>query len=205
MTLLVPRAGERFKTRLGNSNAPRSWVGRRGLPMFLLPLRPSEGDGFAQARGWRAEEAHALDYARAVQFLPDEPRLLRAVDSIGLELLPRPGAGTLWARLPRINDGRALAGSASQDGIQAGIMLAGAVFRPHLERSPWVRSNVAVATDVRVQRWLAQAVKHPSVERDGLSSNRHPALPSWLARDLFRKPVPTLESSPRPGPIGITR
>ena len=39
-----------------------------------------------------------------------------------------------------------------------GIMLApGAVFRPHLERSPWMRFNVAVCEEPRVQRWLRQA------------------------------------------------
>ena len=36
-----------------------------------------------------------------------------------------------------------------------GIMLApGKVFRPHLECSPWMRFNVAVCEDTRVQRCL---------------------------------------------------
>ena len=36
-----------------------------------------------------------------------------------------------------------------------GIMLApGTVFRPHLERSPWMRFNVTACEDTRVQRWL---------------------------------------------------
>jgi hypothetical protein len=30
----------------------------------------------------------------------------------------------------------------------------GTVFPPHLERSPWLRFNVAVCGDTRVQRWL---------------------------------------------------
>jgi hypothetical protein len=34
------------------------------------------------------------------------------------------------------------------------MLAPGAVFRPHLERSPWMRFNVAVCEDTRVQRWL---------------------------------------------------
>jgi hypothetical protein len=35
------------------------------------------------------------------------------------------------------------------------MMLApGTVFRPHLEHSPWMRFNVAVCEDTRVQRRL---------------------------------------------------
>jgi hypothetical protein len=34
------------------------------------------------------------------------------------------------------------------------MLAPGTVFRPHLERSPWMRFNVAVCEDTRVQRWL---------------------------------------------------
>jgi hypothetical protein len=34
------------------------------------------------------------------------------------------------------------------------MLAPGAVFRPHLERSPWMRFNVAVCEDPRVQDWL---------------------------------------------------
>jgi hypothetical protein len=34
------------------------------------------------------------------------------------------------------------------------MLAPGTVFRPHLERSPWLRFNVAVCEDTRVQRWL---------------------------------------------------
>ena len=45
----------------------------------------------------------------------------------------------------------------AEDSQRNGIMLApGTVFRPHLERSPWMRFNVAVCEDTRVQRWLQQ-------------------------------------------------
>jgi hypothetical protein len=37
------------------------------------------------------------------------------------------------------------------------MLAPGVVFRPHLERSPWMRFNVAICDDPRVQRWLARA------------------------------------------------
>src|SRR3974390_596051 len=36
------------------------------------------------------------------------------------------------------------------------MLAPGVVFRPHLERSPWMRFNVSVCEDTRVQRWLAR-------------------------------------------------
>jgi DNA-binding transcriptional MocR family regulator len=78
--------------------------------------------------------------------------VMRAFEHIGLELFVEPTDGMfLWARFPHIEDSLALA-EVSQ---RSGVMLApGAVFRPHLERSPWMRFNVAVCEDPRVQRWL---------------------------------------------------
>jgi hypothetical protein len=34
------------------------------------------------------------------------------------------------------------------------MLAPGAIFRPHLERSPWMRFNVTICEDTRVQRWL---------------------------------------------------
>jgi hypothetical protein len=34
------------------------------------------------------------------------------------------------------------------------VLAPGAVFRPHLERSAWMRFNVTVCEDKRVQDWL---------------------------------------------------
>jgi DNA-binding transcriptional MocR family regulator len=55
------------------------------------------------------------------------------------------------ARLPHVEDSLALAEAFQRDGI---MLAPGTVFRPHLERSPWMRFNVAVCEDTRVQRWL---------------------------------------------------
>ena len=51
----------------------------------------------------------------------------------------------------RLDDSLALAEASQRDGI---MLAPGTVFRPHLERSPWMRFNVAVCEDTRVQRWL---------------------------------------------------
>ena len=58
---------------------------------------------------------------------------------------------SLWARFRDIDDSLALAEQAQRDGI---MLAPGRVFRPHLERSPRLRFNVAVRDDTRVQRWL---------------------------------------------------
>jgi aspartate/methionine/tyrosine aminotransferase len=75
-----------------------------------------------------------------------------AVERIGLELFVKPAAGVfVWERFPHIDDSLAWAEASER----AGIMLApGTVFRPHLERSPWLPFNLAVCEDTRDQRWL---------------------------------------------------
>src|SRR5262249_9429635 len=76
----------------------------------------------------------------------------RAFERIGLELFAEPADGMfVWARFPHIDDSLALAEAAQRDGI---MLAPGTVFRPHLERSPWLRFNVAVCEDTRVQSWL---------------------------------------------------
>jgi DNA-binding transcriptional MocR family regulator len=75
--------------------------------------------------------------------------VVRAFERIGLELFAEPTDGMfVWARFPQIDDSLALAETLQRDGI---ILAPGAVFRPHLERSPWMRFNVAVCEDARVQ------------------------------------------------------
>jgi DNA-binding transcriptional MocR family regulator len=78
--------------------------------------------------------------------------VLRAFEHIGLELFTEPADGMfLWARFPHVDDSLALVEAAQRDGM---VIAPGAVFRPHLERSPWMRFNVAVCEDRRVQSWL---------------------------------------------------
>jgi DNA-binding transcriptional MocR family regulator len=59
----------------------------------------------------------------------------------------------VWARFPHIEDSLALAEASRRDGI---MLAPGSVFRPHLERSPWMRFNVAVCEEPRVPHLLAR-------------------------------------------------
>jgi DNA-binding transcriptional MocR family regulator len=78
--------------------------------------------------------------------------VVRAFERIGLELFVEPANGMfVWARFPPIEDSLTLAEASQRDRI---MLAPGAVFRPHLERSPWMRFNVTVCEDPRVQRWL---------------------------------------------------
>jgi DNA-binding transcriptional MocR family regulator len=81
--------------------------------------------------------------------------VVRAFEEIGLEIFVEPNAGMfIWARFPQVEDALSLAEAAARDDI---MLAPGAVFRPHLERSPWMRFNVAVCEEPRVQRWLRGA------------------------------------------------
>jgi DNA-binding transcriptional MocR family regulator len=78
--------------------------------------------------------------------------VVRAFERIGLELFVEPADGMfVWARFPKIDDSLALAEASRK----AGLMVApGTVFRPHLERSPWMRFGVAVCAEKRAQDML---------------------------------------------------
>jgi DNA-binding transcriptional MocR family regulator len=99
-------------------------------------------------------DGHYRKYLSRLHERLGEARLnvARSFERLGMELFVEPTDGMfLWARFPHIEDSLALA-ETSQPG---GIMLApGAVFRPHLERSPWMRFNVTACEDTRVQQWL---------------------------------------------------
>jgi DNA-binding transcriptional MocR family regulator len=78
--------------------------------------------------------------------------VVRAFERVGLEMFAEPTDGMfVWARLPNIADSFTLAESAHSEGI---LLAPGVVFRPHLERSPWMRFNVATCDDPRIMRWL---------------------------------------------------
>jgi DNA-binding transcriptional MocR family regulator len=78
--------------------------------------------------------------------------VVRAFERIGLELFVEPADGMfVWARFPHIEDSLALAETAEHEGL---MLAPGTVFRPHLERSPWMRFNVAVCEAPRVQDLL---------------------------------------------------
>jgi len=101
-------------------------------------------------------DGHYRKYLSRLHERLGEARLnvVRAFERIGLELFVEPADGMfVWARFPHIDDSLALAEASQRNGI---MLAPGAVFRPHLERSPWMRFNVAVCEDTRVQGWLQQ-------------------------------------------------
>jgi DNA-binding transcriptional MocR family regulator len=101
-------------------------------------------------------DGHYRKYLSRLHERLGEARLdvVRAFERIGLELFAEPADGMfVWARFPQVEDSLALAEASQRDGI---MLAPGAVFRPHLERSPWMRFNVSVCEDTRVQRWLAR-------------------------------------------------
>ncbi len=76
----------------------------------------------------------------------------RGFERIGLELFVEPGDGMfVWARCPQIDDSLALAEASQSDGV---MLAPGTVFRPLLEPSAWMRFNVAICEDKRVQARL---------------------------------------------------
>jgi DNA-binding transcriptional MocR family regulator len=103
-------------------------------------------------------DGHYRKYLSRLHDRLGEARLnvLRILDRIGLELFMRPTDGMfVWARFPHIDDSLTLAEDARRDGI---MLAPGTIFRPHLERSPWMRFNVSICEDARVQRWLLRQV-----------------------------------------------
>jgi DNA-binding transcriptional MocR family regulator len=85
--------------------------------------------------------------------------LIQAFQRFGLQLFAEPEAGMfLWARFPHVDDALALTTNASNHGI---MLAPGVVFRPHLQRSPWMRFNVTTCDDPRVYRWLEQVAATP--------------------------------------------
>jgi len=99
-------------------------------------------------------DGHYRKYMSRLHERLGEARLnvVRAFERIGLELFVEPADGMFaWARFPHLDDSLPIAEASHRDGI---MLAPGTVFRPHLERSPWMRFNVAACEDPRVQRWL---------------------------------------------------
>jgi DNA-binding transcriptional MocR family regulator len=100
-------------------------------------------------------DGHYRKYLARLQERLGEARIsvARAFERMGFELFIEPSDGIfVWARLPHFEDSVALAKAAERR-----IVLApGVLFRPHLDRSPWMRFNVVVCDDKRVQGVLQQ-------------------------------------------------
>jgi len=99
-------------------------------------------------------DGHYRKYLVRLRERLDESRaaVIKAFDGIGLETFPEPLAGMfLWARFPTIDNSFTLVDSAAKHGIG---LAPGAVFRPHLQSSGWMRFNAATSNNPRLFHWL---------------------------------------------------
>jgi DNA-binding transcriptional MocR family regulator len=99
-------------------------------------------------------DGHYRKYLSRLHERLGEARLnvVRSFERLGIEVFVEPANGMfVWARFPHVEDSLALAEASHREGI---MLAPGTVFRPHLERSPWMRFNVSTCEDTRVQRWL---------------------------------------------------
>jgi DNA-binding transcriptional MocR family regulator len=100
-------------------------------------------------------DGHYRKYLARLQERLGEARInvARAFERMGFELFVEPSDGMfVWARLPQVEDSVALA-KASERRL---VLAPGVLFRPHLNRSPWMRFNVVVCDDKSVQGLLQQ-------------------------------------------------
>jgi DNA-binding transcriptional MocR family regulator len=100
-------------------------------------------------------DGHYRKYLARLQERLGEARInvARAFERMGFELFVEPSEGMfVWARLPDVEDSVVLA-KASERRL---VLAPGVLFRPHLNPSPWMRFNVVICDDKRVQGLLQQ-------------------------------------------------
>ena len=79
-------------------------------------------------------------------------RTLAAFERLRLEVFGQPQEGMfVWARFPHVDDSRTVVAAAERERL---LLAPGYVFRPHLERSAYLRFNVTACNDARVLEWL---------------------------------------------------
>lgn len=84
-------------------------------------------------------------------------RTLRLAEYLGLQPFIAPLGGIfIWVRIPDVEDAVPLSAQAAQEGI---LLAPGTLFRPQGQSSPWLRLNLAYASDVRLERFLRKALK----------------------------------------------
>ncbi|MFA9440847.1 PLP-dependent aminotransferase family protein [Uliginosibacterium sp. sgz301328] len=82
-------------------------------------------------------------------------RTARMLESAGLEFRFPDSGVFIWAKVPGEEDVSWLAEQAERHDI---MLAPGKVFRPQLQPSPYLRINVAYANDVRLERFLNEAL-----------------------------------------------
>ena len=103
-------------------------------------------------------------------------RALRMVERVGLQpFIPSQGGVFIWARIPGMEDAVDLATRAAKENI---ILAPGSLFRPQGQASPWLRLNVVYANDVRLERFLGEALG--KVVRKRIVNHHPPTTPHSL-------------------------
>jgi DNA-binding transcriptional MocR family regulator len=121
-------------------------------------------------------EGHYRKFIERLRERVDQARVntLRMMYALGMEAFIEPVSGNfIWARFGCVEDASQLCDSALKDGI---MLAPGAVFRPNLEPSPWMRFNVALCSDPRLQRFLQKISRTPLPSAISVSSDE-PFLP----------------------------
>jgi DNA-binding transcriptional MocR family regulator len=83
-------------------------------------------------------------------------RTMRMAERVGLQpFIPPQGGVFAWVRIPGAEDAVSLAAQAAEEGI---LLAPGTLFRPQGQASPWLRLNLAYASDVRLERFFRKAL-----------------------------------------------
>jgi len=101
-------------------------------------------------------EGHYRKYVEHLRERVDQARvgMLRLMKTTGMAVFTEPVSGNfVWARFAHVEDAATLSDSALRDGV---MLAPGAVFRPNLEPSPYMRFNVACHSDPRLRRVLGK-------------------------------------------------
>ncbi|HWA30861.1 MAG TPA: PLP-dependent aminotransferase family protein [Rhizomicrobium sp.] len=101
-------------------------------------------------------EGHYRKYLDRVRrrLIQSRATATQILERAGLEIFIQPEGGNfLWARYPGIEDSVGVAAAARKQNI---ILAGGAVFRPNLEPSPYMRFNVTMCDDPRLERFLTR-------------------------------------------------
>jgi DNA-binding transcriptional MocR family regulator len=109
-------------------------------------------------------EGHYRKYMEQLRARVDQARagMLRLMKSIRMQVFAEPVSGNfVWARFAEVDDAASLSDIAQSEGV---MLAPGAVFRPNLEVSPYMRFNVAFHADPRLRRLLTR-IAHRSAAK----------------------------------------
>ena len=79
-------------------------------------------------------------------------KAMKSMSDMGMEIFAEASAGMfLWARFPQFDDAAELSKQAYDKGV---VLAPGAVFRPNMDRSPWMRFNITMFDNPELKDFL---------------------------------------------------